>query len=61
LQDEKLAQELGEAGSRSAARFTFEQMMDGYQAVYQKVTDRRTKETYEEQPARSAKREGTAG
>ena len=61
LQDEKLAQMLGEAGRRSAARFTFERMISGYQAVYQKVTEHRAKESYEERPARSAKREGTAG
>jgi glycosyltransferase involved in cell wall biosynthesis len=37
LQNDELAQRLGAAGQRRVGLFTFQQMMDGYEKVYERV------------------------
>ena len=61
LEDPERAQAFGEAGRRRSATFTFERMMDGYENIYKKVTERRTKLAYGEQSAPSRRKEGTLG
>lgn len=40
LSDPEAARRMGEAGRRRAAHFTFERMIRGYEAVYERVLDR---------------------
>jgi glycosyltransferase involved in cell wall biosynthesis len=61
LEDPGRAQAFGEAGRRRAALFTFERMMDGYENIYERVTERIRESEYGEQPAASTRKERTLG